>query len=56
MGVEELVDDIDNPPAGEAERVRERLGRALRRMAREGWVRKVEKSGRGALWTLAEGR
>jgi hypothetical protein len=51
---EEMHDAMENPAPGEAERIKERLGRALRRMAHEGWVRKVEKSGRAGLWALAE--
>lgn len=59
--VSDLADDMlaemENAPAGELERIRERLGKALRRMSRDGWVAK-EGSTRGARWALrfADGR
>ena len=49
---EEMISELDDPPTGEMERVRERIGRALTRMARDGWVEKVGTRGRGASWTL----
>jgi len=50
---DEMLDDIASPPAGEAERVRERLGRMLRRMAKEGWVtREGPATGSNVRWAL----
>lgn len=49
---EELVDELESPSPGELERVKERLGKALRRMAREGWIERLGKPGRGATWAL----
>jgi hypothetical protein len=49
---DEMMAELDDPPAGEFDRVRERIGRALTRMARDGWVEKVGTRGRGASWTL----
>jgi hypothetical protein len=49
---EELLAELDTPPAGELERIKERLGRTLRRMAREGWVEKIGTSGSRVQWTL----
>ena len=51
---DEQLDETDNAPAGEAERIRERLRRALSRMAREGWVERLGKSGPGVRWALRE--
>jgi hypothetical protein len=47
---EEMLDEVENPTAGEPERVKERLGRMLRRMARDGIVRRIGGAGRGAQW------
>lgn len=49
---EEAAETIDNPAAGELDRQKERLGKALRRMAREGWVERLGGAGRGATWQL----
>ena len=44
---------MDDPGFGEMERAKERLGRALRRMAREGWVERLGKAGsHNARWSL----
>ncbi|HEY3333992.1 MAG TPA: hypothetical protein VGK16_02050 [Candidatus Limnocylindrales bacterium] len=51
---EQLLGELENPPAGELERARERLGRALGRMAREGWVEKLGTKGPGVRWGLRE--
>jgi hypothetical protein len=50
---EEMLDETDNAPAGEMDRIKERLGKALRRMAHEGWVERIGGSGgRNVSWTL----
>lgn len=49
---DEMLAELDDPPAGELDRVRERLARALGRMSREGWVEKLGKRGPGVSWTL----
>jgi hypothetical protein len=49
---EELLGEAENPPAGELDRIKERLGRALRRMAREGWVEKIGSKGPSVRWVL----
>lgn len=49
---EETLAELDSPATGEADRIRERLGRALRRMAREGWVEKLGTKGPGVRWAL----
>ncbi len=49
---EELIAEIEAPPAGELERIKERLGAALRRMKKEGWVDKTGTSGPGVRWSL----
>lgn len=50
---EEVLDEIEDPPPGEADRVRERLGRALRRMSKEGWIERNGKPGsHNATWSL----
>lgn len=48
----EMLADIDDPPQGELDRIVERVGRAIRRMAREGWVEKMGKRGRADLWAI----
>ena len=57
-GVADLAEDMlaetDNAGAGEVDRIRERLGRALQRMRHEGWVEKLGKVGRGVQWSLRE--
>jgi hypothetical protein len=49
---EDLLAEIPDPGAGEVDRIRERLGQALRRMAREGWVSKSGTYGKGVRWGL----
>ena len=52
---EEVVAELDDePPAGELDRTKAMLGRALNRMAREGWVERLGGKGRGASWQLRE--
>jgi hypothetical protein len=51
---EDMLDETDQVTAGELDRIKERLGRALRRMAREGWVERLGGAGRGARWALRE--
>ena len=51
---EEMADETENAPAGELERIRERLRRSLHRMAREGWVERLGKSGPAVRWQLRE--
>lgn len=57
-GVADLAEDMlaetDNAPAGEVDRIKERIGRALQRMRHEGWVDKLGKLGRGSQWALRE--
>lgn len=50
---EEMLAELDEPPSGEAERIRDRLGRMLRRMKRDGTVEMIgTKGSRSAAWTL----
>jgi hypothetical protein len=50
---DDVLEEMDNPPMGELERVRERVGRMLRRMAKEGWVERVGPAGgRNVSWQL----
>jgi hypothetical protein len=49
---ETMLTEIESPPAGELDRIKERLVRALHRMAREGWVEKLGNRGRGVQWML----
>jgi hypothetical protein len=51
---EDMLAETDNAPTGEADRIKERLGRALQRMRHEGWVDKLGKPGRGSQWALRE--
>lgn len=51
---EELAEEADEVAAGDLDRIKERLGRTLRRMAHEGWVERLGGSGRGARWALRE--
>lgn len=51
---EELLDEMETPPAGEIERKKETIGRTLRRMSVEGWVERIGKAGRAATWQLRE--
>lgn len=56
LGVRELAEAMlaehDDPGPGEVERIKERIGRALYRMARDGWVEKRGKKGPGVQWAL----
>ena len=49
---EDVLAELEAAPAGEVDRVKERLSRALRRMLREGWVEKIGSRGRGVQWQL----
>ncbi len=50
---EELVDGMESPTPGEADRTKERLSRALRRMAKDGWVQRLGGAGgRAVKWAL----
>jgi hypothetical protein len=49
---EDLLAEIPDPGAGDVDRIRERLGQALRRMTREGWVSKSGTYGKGVRWGL----
>lgn len=49
---EELVADLDTAPIGELDRAKERLGKAVRRMAKDGWVERIGGATRGATWQL----
>ena len=49
---DEVIADLEAPPSGEVDRAKERLGRALLRMSKEGWVERVGGAGRGAQWQL----
>jgi len=51
---EDMLAETENATTGEVDRIRERLGRALQRMRREGWVEKLGKVGRGVQWSLRE--
>jgi hypothetical protein len=52
---DELVAELEEEPApGETDRAKARLGRALGRMAGEGWVERLGGRGRGATWQLRE--
>ncbi len=56
LGVSEMAETMmaehDDPAPGELERIKERIGRALYRMARDGWVEKRGKKGPGVSWSL----
>jgi hypothetical protein len=50
---EDMLDDVDSPATGEADRIKERLSRTLRRMARDGWVERLgPPGGRSVQWAL----
>lgn len=50
---DELAGEFEDPPAGEIDRIKERIGRTLRRMAREGWVERLGGAGgRNVRWAL----
>ena len=51
---DDVLADMEMAAAGEADRIKERLGRALIRMRREGWVEKVGTKGPGVRWQLRE--
>ena len=51
---EDVLAELEAAPAGEVDRVKERLSRALRRMLREGWVEKIGSRGRGVQWQSAD--
>jgi hypothetical protein len=56
---EEIVDELEDPGAGALDRAKESLGRALRRMARDGWVERLGAPGsHNVRWglRLREGR
>jgi hypothetical protein len=53
---EDMLGDMVDPATGEADRIKERLGRALNRMRHEGWVERIGGAGRGAKWELREAR
>ncbi len=50
---EEITEQMEDAAPGEGDRIRERLSRALRRMAREGWVERIGGAGgRNVRWGL----
>lgn len=49
---EELIAEMEQAPAGELDRAKERLSKALRRMAKDGFVEKAPGAGRSATWQL----
>lgn len=51
---EDMLAETENPPTGEVDRIKERIGRALQRMRHEGWVERIGKGGRGTQWQLRE--
>jgi hypothetical protein len=57
LGVSAMAADMlaehDDPPGGELERIKERIGRTLHRMSRDGWVDRVGPAGgRNVVWSL----
>jgi hypothetical protein len=49
----EMLAEHDDPPGGELERIKERIGRNLHRMSRDGWVDRVGPAGgRNVVWSL----
>ena len=50
--VDEMLAELDDPGGGEADRIRERLSKALRRMRAEGWVERDGNGGRDVRWSL----
>jgi hypothetical protein len=49
----EMLAEHDDPPGGELERIKERIGRNLHRMARDGWVDRIGPAGgRNVVWSL----
>jgi len=53
---QEMVDAMESPLPGELERAKERVGRQLRRMAKEGSIERSKGGGKAVRWTIAEGR
>ena len=51
---EDLYAEMAAPPAGELERIKERLGKTLRRMSKQGWVEKFGTTGSKVQWALRE--
>jgi len=51
---EELAEELDEAATGDLDRIKERLNKALRRMAREGWVSKEGTTGRAVRWSLRD--
>jgi hypothetical protein len=49
---EDMLDETDSPPPGEADRIKERLRRTLHRMSREGWVERLGTTGPRVQWQL----
>jgi hypothetical protein len=49
---EEMFAEMDDAPAGETDRIHERLKKALGRMARDGWVIKSGTYGPRVTWSL----
>jgi hypothetical protein len=49
---EELLEEVESAGMGEIDRIKDRLGQALRRMKREGWLDRNGTSGRGVTWSL----
>ncbi len=51
---EDMLAEMDGAPAGEIDRIKGRLGQALNRMRREGWVERQGTSGPSVRWNLRE--
>lgn len=49
---EEALEEADEPAPGELDRIKERLGSALRRMHKQGWVDRSGASGPRVAWSL----
>lgn len=50
---EDMLDETDNAPAGELDRIKDRMRRSLHRMARDGWIERLGQRGsRNARWGL----
>jgi hypothetical protein len=49
---EDMLAETENAPAGEVDRIKERLAQALYRMRREGWVERLGTSGPKVEWQL----
>jgi hypothetical protein len=49
----EMLAEHDDPASGELERIKERIGRNLHRMSRDGWVERIGPAGgRNVVWSL----